>query len=1001
LALLAGLIASAGAATSLADEADAQYAVAAGHYARRRWELAADEFTALLQKFPQHPQAKTAAFFAAEALLQLKKYAEARDNYRQCLQAEIPARHRRLAKFRIGEASFLLGDRAAAAEELLAFQAAYPDDHLGAYALCYLGELALADEAWELAEHRFREALEKYPAGPREDDCRLGLAKALEQQSKTDDAALLYAALAAKRSSPLAARAQWALGGLHFKRRDFKAAEESLALFETAFQDHPLCEPARLERAKALLQLQDHGAAERLLMPLTQSGALRIEAAIWLAQTFRAQKQWDRAVEVLDGALAALGEATDQHELAPALVFHAGDSLRRGGKLDEAQKRYELLVTRWPHDRLADDALLGQIRVSLERHDHAAIEQLTKQLERDWPDSSLLPTARQLRARSLIEHGDYRAAAELLDALVIAAADQRSRLASQQLLAVARLAQGDASGAWQVLQQVLPTAEGELLAQAQWTAARALISLGRIAEAIPLLESLSAATGGVDAAACQAELALCYARVGNTDKARRAYASFVARHAASPLMPHATLRLADAAFCRGDYSFAAELYTPLCGDQQAIETAAPALLGLAWSHYQARQHQQATEACRKLLARFPQHDAVPEALLLLGRSFEAQGQHERALEHYLQLVGTHPGSKHRPAAMLAAAQAHSKLSQHAQAAALYQRFTREFPERPELDQAHYLWAWALVDLGQTEAAARQFELVYRQFPRSPHWADAAYRFAESTRSKDPAQATQALMSLIAARPEPLLLGHALYLRGRIAEQAQDWAAVAAAMQKLLHEVPQTPLYAAAEYWLAEAAYQRGLYEESATRFERLVPPARDKGEAWAPVAALRQAQSLACLQRWPQAQAIAASLARDFPNFELLYEVDYVLGRCQAAAGLFDEARAAYRRVVNSPAGGKTETAAKAQWMIGESWMHQRNYQAALREYLRVEVLYDYPTWQAAALLQAGKCYEHLQRPEAAAELYLRIVNEFSQTDFKNDAQQRLQAVGKQTTKMR
>ncbi len=109
------------------------------------------------------------------------------------------------------------------------------------------------------------------------------------------------------------------------------------------------------------------------------------------------------------------------------------------------------------------------------------------------------------------------------------------------------------------------------------------------------------------------------------------------------------------------------------------------------------------------------------------------------------------------------------------------------------------------------------------------------------------------------------------------------------------------------------------------------------------------------------------------------------------AENAFDEARNAFTRVVHSAAGGKTETAAMAQWMIGDSYFQQENYASALREYMRVEILYPYPHWQAAALLQAGKCYEKLGQSREAAELYARMMEKYPQTEFTADASQRLQ----------
>jgi TolA-binding protein len=82
-----------------------------------------------------------------------------------------------------------------------------------------------------------------------------------------------------------------------------------------------------------------------------------------------------------------------------------------------------------------------------------------------------------------------------------------------------------------------------------------------------------------------------------------------------------------------------------------------------------------------------------------------------------------------------------------------------------------------------------------------------------------------------------------------------------------------------------------------------------------------------------------------------------------------------------------------AQWMIGESYLLQEQYAAAIREYLRVEVLYAYPHWQAAALLQAGKCYEQLGQWKNAGDAYSRLLKMHAQTQFATEARERLREV--------
>src|SRR5690606_14516745 len=97
-------------------------------------------------------------------------------------------------------------------------------------------------------------------------------------------------------------------------------------------------------------------------------------------------------------------------------------------------------------------------------------------------------------------------------------------------------------------------------------------------------------------------------------------------------------------------------------------------------------------------------------------------------------------------------------------------------------------------------------------------------------------------------------------------------------------------------------------------------------ERWAAIVPLRRAQLLVQEKQWQAARELAEGIEKQFPEFEQQYDADYLVGRCLAAQGEFDAARTRFQRVVQSPIGGKTETAAMAQWMIGETHFHQENF---------------------------------------------------------------------------
>ena len=155
---------------------------------------------------------------------------------------------------------------------------------------------------------------------------------------------------------------------------------------------------------------------------------------------------------------------------------------------------------------------------------------------------------------------------------------------------------------------------------------------------------------------------------------------------------------------------------------------------------------------------------------------------------------------------------------------------------------------------------------------------------------------------------------------------------------------------------------------------------------------LRLAQTFCHQEKWKDAYPIASRIEKEFPGFEEQYEADYVVGRCLAVRADFEGARDAYRKVIRSKKGEKTETAAKAHLMIAESFYHQKNYEAALREYMQVEILYAFPAVQAAALMQAAKCHELLGEWKDAAKVYKWLMEKYPDTSFAKEAPQRQRA---------
>ncbi len=316
LALLTPLLVN---SLGLANEADDQYAVAAGLYARRQWKLAADEFQTFVEKYPSHTKHVESLFFLGETLQQLEKYDQAIARFREYLQREPEGSFAGSARFRSAECLYFLRQFDRAKADLTAFAAKYPDNKLNAYVLAYLGNIALAQDDSVSAERQFRLCLSRFPEGQMQDDCRFGLARALEKQAKYDEAERYYLALAGKTASPLAADSQFRLGAMQYARGKYAAAIQSFDAFESTFAKSNWQAMARLGRGWALLKLDRTADAKAFLERIVSDPKVGMEARYWLGLALKAEKNWRQAARTLLDAPPANPSTIDG-----GLQFHAG-----------------------------------------------------------------------------------------------------------------------------------------------------------------------------------------------------------------------------------------------------------------------------------------------------------------------------------------------------------------------------------------------------------------------------------------------------------------------------------------------------------------------------------------------------------------------------------------------------------------------------------------------------------------------------------------------------
>jgi cellulose synthase operon protein C len=162
------------------------------------------------------------------------------------------------------------------------------------------------------------------------------------------------------------------------------------------------------------------------------------------------------------------------------------------------------------------------------------------------------------------------------------------------------------------------------------------------------------------------------------------------------------------------------------------------------------------------------------------------------------------------------------------------------------------------------------------------------------------------------------------------------------------------------------------------------------GSRWFPRVWVLLAECQIRKKNYGEVEATVAAFKAWDPQSDKIHEAEEVLGRAYKNLAKFTESRAAFERSLADPASKGSETAAKSQLMIAETYFHQEDWKKAQEHYLKVYYNHkNYPEWQAPALFQAGMCDEKLGDLDQAAKTYAEVINKFRNSVFTEKAKER------------
>lgn len=878
-----------------------------------------------------------------------------------------------------GESQFRLGRAQQARAALQDFAEKWPSSGSldRAELICALAEISLSDT--RSAGTRLEGILKRSPDGACAGNAALALGQCRQSAGDATGAREMYQR-AAKAGGAIGFDANLEIARLARASGDTASAESALRDLEGMKSTPDQRALVDFERGRLLLQAGKADEAGAVFEKIATAGPERVRANadLWRA---KCELQGGKASDAL-ARLSKLAKTAGENDL-PEILFDRAAALGQTGDDAGAALAWEEWRGRFAGHALAmqADASLAACLYRLGKYERSATlcggilernEQYTRASEvlvllgEDLFLMEKYPEAERTfamfaerypndaaRSRAEIRRGiclDKMGRSDDAEGVLVRAVSESAPSADSKLRAGAFATLGDLSvrkkdwgGAEKWFARAIEA--GGASADLNLRAGVALARQGKNDAALPLLEKAwkSAAGTALENHAAY-EYAGVLAQLGRADEAKARLTAIVESEKGTTELSAAALRqLAAIASNNGDAKTAAEALAKIGGSGSDRG----ALLEQAGAWLAAGEYAKAETACNSYLESGAKGKGATLAGARRAIAINRLGRHEEAAKDFATLSAK-AGSldaETQSAVRYEMALAFRALGRDVEAAAAYRALLDSQPTA-------MIEAYAALDLGQ-------IELGGKRFAEAGALLDRCRGAAEKLAPAEAARVTE----------------RETYLRALCAQASGKPADAVKALDEFEKKYPTSEVLPAALLTLGDALGQCGRSREAAAVLTRVVAmPGTGTNRSFA---LLKLGEVCAGASLWDESEKAYGRFLETESASPLWFQARFGQGWARENLAKYDGACEAYRDVVEKHEG---PTAARAQFQIGECLYAQKKLDEAIRELLKVDVLYGYPEWSAAALYEAGRCMRELGREKEASAQFEEVVKRFPET---------------------
>ena len=1007
---------------------------------RGMYELAVGEYRRFLEAHPDHDKAALARYGLAVSLFRMEDFTSAVEQL-EALGTPDGFEYQAEALMITGQSRLTLGDPAGAArafaqvlrehsghelaDEAAAMQAEalydaqryeeverscrllaarWPDSPHRERAELFggLAQMALGENA--AAVGRFEGMIVQYPDGDHADSVVLLLAQSLHRSGSVQRAMDRYREVVRRAGDAFVPDAMYGLAVLLHRTDRYAEAGALLDQLVEGYPDNDVIPQALLMRGRVWFDLENYDEAQQIFEQLArQEDANRDDAVYWSAKSMLRRGEARQAAEALQRAISDFPDS----DLVPQMIYDRAVALLRAGDPDGAIGAMEGFRSRYPDHDLSADALDLDATAHHQQRRYAQSLARCEAFQRQYPDHELVPAVVFLAAENTYLLGDYNRAATAYDSLLSRYPDHEQAELARFRLGMALHQQQRFSDARPWLEAVVDGDRTESVYRAallaagdgyfqdgDWSAAErhlgdyltfgldqpgaddALLKLGlarqRQGRLRSALDTFNQLIDQYDDSPHQLhalfESGQVLVELDRPGEAQLVFEQVLEQGPESPFAGHAMNHLGALALADREYAEAARRFGSAAVALGSGDAAAEALFQQSRALMVAREYDRAEIVLSELLASYPSHDrraraSALRAVALSRQSVDEETGHERALAAIEQVE----------------AQYLAELDESLRASLWYEK------------------AWCQRELGRNEEARQTYGRVLEL--DAPSGSDAIggvrdhamLELAELEADAGRYQQAAGLLRRLQQRTDgsegaSQLRRQAGYRLGLCEFELGRHEQAAAELEAWLNDDPDRELVPSAHLLCAESHINAGRCGRAIEHLNRLVD-AHPGDDTYGP-GLLRLGTCHAELHNWPQSEQAFVTYLRRFGDSELWFQAQFGIGWAQENQGGYEQAISSYRDVTARHQG---PTAARAQFQIGECLFALERFDAAVRELVKVDILYAYPEWSAAALYEAGRCYQQTGNPVDARTQYEQVRRDYADSSWAELAEQRLE----------